>query len=196
MDITIQRLSSDLAEDYISFFDNTPHDDNIDEHKCYCVCWCSENSDGVDFSSREKRRALANRYVKSGAIQGYLAYHGGKIVGWCNTNTKSECLHCHSWQRFMQHIPIEDPTSGIKVKSIFCYLIAPDMQRKGIASKLLEQICADAALEGFDFVEAYPKTVTSHTSSHFEGPIELYRKYGFTPCYEANGETVMRKALK
>ncbi len=101
MDISIRKLSPDLVEDYITFFDNTPHDDGLDENKCYCVCWCSEDSDGVDFSSREKRRALAAHYVKSGAIQGYLAYYGYKIVGWCNTNTKAKCLRCHSWKRFM-----------------------------------------------------------------------------------------------
>ena len=36
MAISIRRLVPD-AEDYVHFFDSTPHDDNVDEHKCYCV---------------------------------------------------------------------------------------------------------------------------------------------------------------
>lgn len=39
MAIEIRRLTSDFAEDYIHFFDITPHDDNAGDNKCYCACW-------------------------------------------------------------------------------------------------------------------------------------------------------------
>ena len=55
----IRRLSPALCGDYLRFFDETPHDDNRDESKCYCVCWSAADSTGRDFSSAEKRRALA-----------------------------------------------------------------------------------------------------------------------------------------
>ena len=55
----IRRLSPELCDDYLRFFDETPHDDNRDESKCYCVCWSAADSTGCDFSSAEKRRALA-----------------------------------------------------------------------------------------------------------------------------------------
>lgn len=98
MNITIMPLTLDLAEDYVHFFDVTPHDDNIAEHTCYCVCWCNDDYKGKDFSTAEKGRAAAIGYVKNGNIQGYLAYHGDDIVGWCNANTKSDCLKCASWR--------------------------------------------------------------------------------------------------
>ena len=34
MDIEIRKLTPDLAEEYVNFFDITPHDDNVEEHKC------------------------------------------------------------------------------------------------------------------------------------------------------------------
>lgn len=145
MDIEIRRLTPDLAEDYVKFFDETPHDDNVDEHKCYCVCWSNDDCQGKDFSSREKRRNIAFQYVKESNIQGYLAYYDNKIVGWCNTNTKQDCLKCESWQRFMSYVPVEETEMGIKIKSIFCFTIEPNMKRKGIATKLLERVCEDAA---------------------------------------------------
>jgi len=37
MNLEIRRLTPDLAEDYARFFDRTPHDNHVDEHKCYCV---------------------------------------------------------------------------------------------------------------------------------------------------------------
>ena len=38
MDLKISQLSAEKASEYIEFFDTTEHDDNVDEHKCYCVC--------------------------------------------------------------------------------------------------------------------------------------------------------------
>ena len=195
MYIEIKRLTPDLAEDYINFFDETPHDQYVDEHKCYCVCWCNDDYEGKDFSSAAKRRMTAFQYVKNDNIQGYLAYHDGKVVGWCNANTKSECLKCASWRRFMDYVPLDEIVSGVKVKSIFCFTIAPDMQQKGIATMLLERVCEDAAKEGFDFVEAYPYKESSYQSSHFGGYFEMYKKNGFYVSHEAKQGLIMRKIL-
>ena len=196
MNIEIRKLTPDLTEDYVRFFDMTPHDDGIDEHKCYCVCWCNDNFEGKDFSSAEKRRCYAIKYVKDSSIQGYLAYCNDKVVGWCNANTKSDCLQCCSWRLFMGFVPIEESSSGIKVKSIFCFTVAPEMRRKGIAERLLERVCHDAAEDGFDFVEAYPNKEFIDEAEDFKGPVELYRKSGFTSYLETEQKLVMRKQLK
>ena len=194
MDIEIRKLTPDHAEAYARFFDTTPHD-NSDEEKCYCVCWCSGDDAGIDFSSPEKRRALAIRYVRGGSIQGYLAYHNGQIVGWCNANARADCLQCASWRRFMAYVPLEE-SGDVKVKSIFCFVIAPEMQRKGIATQLLERACQDAAREGFDFVEAYPFKESGWQSSEFGGYLEMYRKSGFFVHAKARQGLVMRRALQ
>jgi len=195
MNIEIRKLTPDLADDYVNFFDVTPHDDNIDEHKCYCVCWCNDDYEGKDFSSRAKRRDYARQYVRGDNIQGYLAYCGDRIVGWCNANTKADCLKCESWRRSMGSIPTEDPASGLKVKSIFCFTIAPEMKRRGIAKQLLERVCHDAAGDGFDFIEAYPNKEFTSDIVDFRGPVELYRKCGFLVYCEAERKVVMRKRL-
>jgi len=195
MDIIIKKLTKELAEDYVHFFDTTPHDYNVDEHKCYCVCWCSDESEGKDFSTREKRKFYANKYVKENILQGYLAYHNNKIVGWCNANTKSDCLKCIGWKRNMKTFSTDESTPNIKIKSIFCFTIAPEMKRKGIATKLLERVCQDAANDGFDFVEAYPKKEFENDVD-FSGPIEMYRKNGFVVFYETEKNFAVRKQLK
>jgi len=142
MNIEIRELTSDLINDYVRFFDTTPHDDLKDEHKCYCVPWCREDSSGdyeaMYLSSAEKRRAHAVQCVKNDSIQGYLAYCDGKVVGWCNANTKADCLKCYGWRRYMSYVPIGDIN---RVKSIYCFTIAPEMKRKGIATRLLERVC-------------------------------------------------------
>ncbi len=195
MALEIRRLTPDLAEDYIHFFDITPHDDNVSDNKCYCACWCNDDYAGKDFSFAENRRKYALQYVKGNNIQGYLAYSDDKIVGWCNANTKSDCLKCVSWQRFMAYVPLEEPNSDIKVKSIFCFVIAPEMKRQGIATRLLERVCKDAAQEGFDFVEAYPYKELSYQSSDYGGHFEMYKKAGFHVLLEAEQGLVIRKQL-
>lgn len=197
MNIEIRKLTPELVEDYVRFFDTTSHADNKDEHKCYCVWWCNDDYEGKDFtSSIEVRRNYAIQYVKGNNIQGYLAYCDDKVVGWCNANTKADCLKCYCWRRFMGFVPTEESNPDIKVKSVFCFAIAPEMRRKGIAKLFLERVCQDAAQDGFDFVEAYPNKEFINEAEDFVGPVEVYRKSGFTVHYETDRQFVMRKHLK
>jgi GNAT superfamily N-acetyltransferase len=197
MDFEIRKLTPDLTEDYIHFFDTTPHSEipDDDECKCYCVWWCNDDSEGKDYHPLEKRRDYAIQYVKNNNIQGYLAYCDNRVVGWCNANTKADCLKCYCWRRFMGTIP-EESNKDINVKSIFCFAIAPEMKRKGITKMFLERVCQDAAQDGFDFVEAYPNKEFINEAKDFMGPIELYTKNGFTIYHKTEDKYVVRKQLK
>lgn len=195
MEIEIRRLGPNLLQDYLHFFDETPHSTNKAEHRCYCVCWCSDNYKDKDFSTAAKRRTIAVDYVIGGNIQGYLAYHGKKVVGWCNANTKADCLECCSWQMFMRAVTRTEASPCTKVKSVFCFAIAPEMRSKGLAGMLLSRVCEDAKRDGFDFVEAYPNKEFRNTEDDFMGPVQMYKKAGFSVCYEAGDRLVMRRRL-
>jgi len=197
MNIEIRKLTPNLVGDYVRFFDTTPHATNKAEHKCYCVWWCNDDAEGKDYtSSVEARRNYAVQYVKGNNIQGYLAYRDGEVVGWCNANTKADCLKCYCWRRFMGSVPTEEPHAGTRVKSVFCFAIAPAMRRKGVARLLLERVCHDAAQDGFDFVEAYPNKEFANEAEDYMGPLELYKKSGFTVHHETARQLVMRKQLR
>ena len=198
MEIVIRKLTPDLAEDYARFFDETAHNEGAD--KCYCVTWrtddtyaCDENGDWNHwFPTPEERRERAVQFIKAGSLRGYLAYCDDqeRIVGWCNAN--ANCAGCLDYLRSFW--PMEAPRADIKIMSIFCFVVAPDMQMKGVATKLTERVCADAANESFEFVEAY---VDVHdTAMCFRGPLGLYEKCGFTRCGERDGKIVLRKILK
>ena len=197
MNIEIRKLTPELAEDYAHFFDETPHDVEVDEMKCYCVTWRSDDSYEMNgdhwFPTREERRARAIGYVKAGNIQGYLALVDGKIVGWCNAN--GDCSFCVDYLRGFW--PIDEKEAGVKVKSVFCFMIAPKMRGQGVATQLLERVCADAADEGFDYVEAYVDTNerAADAPQDFRGPRALFENCGFAQCGEMSGRVVMRRAL-
>lgn len=193
MDIEIHKLTPDMAEDYMRFFDNTPHNEKW-HTKCYCVCWCGNEPEGIDCSTEEKRRAVALQFVNNGNLQGYLAYSSGQVVGWCNANTKSDCLTCGGWRYLMGSVPT-DEFADMKVKSIFCFTIAPEKQHNGIATLLLERVCQDAAQDGFHFVEVYPNKIITAESENHGGFTEMYEKLGFTVYEELESIYVMRKEL-
>ncbi len=96
----------------------------------------------------------------------------------------------------MGYVPTEDVKAGLKVKSIYCFTVAPEMKRKGIATLLLERVCSDALLDGFDVVEAYPNKEARDEDTKNCGPYDIYIKSGFTVYHEAEQGFVMRKPLK
>ena len=194
MNIEIKKLTPDLADDYVHFFDETPHNDKWNT-KCYCVCWCGNEPAGIDCSTEQKRRAVALQFVTDGNLQGYLAYSGNEVVGWCNANVKADCITGRFWQQLMDAVPIEE-SADRKIKSVFCFTIAPEMQRKGVATQLLARVCEDAAMEGFDFVEVYPNKVVTAESENHGGFTEMCKKLGFTVYVELENIYVMRKELK
>ena len=194
MDLEIKKLTPELADEYIQFFDETPHNIHSDVNKCYCITWRSDDSYDEPhwFDAEEERRSHALKYVRNGSIQGYLAYADSRIVGWCNAN--SNCQKCIDYLGMFY--PLGEERADVRIKSIFCFVIAPDMQRKGIATQLVSRVCEDAAEEGFDFVEAYVNKAYIDETQDFRGPMKMYEKCGFTVYAENESKAVMRKALK
>lgn len=190
MNIDIKSLSADLVDDYINFFDHTPHD--TDGQKCYCVCWCSaDHSALTDSLTTDYRRSLAKEYISLGTLQGYLAYDGAKVIGWCNANERNNCTKCASWLKYMQEVK---NSSDERVKSIFCFVISSEYRRMGIATALLKRVISDAKASGFDYVEAYPRLDTK-SYSNFQGYSSMYEKAGFEKVYDTTDKNVMRKQL-
>ncbi len=194
MNIRICKLTPEMLDDYLYFFENVAHTDNKEWDRCYCLNYCSDANANIDFSSPDVRREYAIKYIKSGKIQGYLAYCGNEVVGWCNANRKSDCLHCGGWQFISKND--KDLDSNLNIKSVFCFTVAPDMRRKGIAAQLLRRVCEDAIRDGFDYIEAYPNKGESDIYDDYVGPLDLYKKFGFVIYNETDGRFVMQKRLK
>jgi Acetyltransferase (GNAT) family. len=69
----------------------------------------------------------------------------------------------------MQPVNTGEADPNNKVKSVFCFMIAPAAQRKGVATRLLERVIIDATNDGFELIETYPKKDFVSLSRDFYG---------------------------
>ena len=80
-------------------------------------------------------------------------------------------------------------------RSVVCFLIAPDMRGKGIATKLLECVCADAKAYGCDFIEGYPLAGECDMYAAHHGTIALFEKCELGIYKQLGNDYVIRKYL-
>ncbi len=186
MEFTIKQLSPKLLNDYLAFFDNVHFSENPDWSICYCFSYHFVGTS--EQWNRESNRSSAIQYVKEGKLTGYLAYYNNEVVGWCNANNRS------NYQRLLKYYDLID-NPGEKICSIVCFLIHPDFRRKGIAQKILQQICEDYSKKGYDYVEAYPGKGQLSCEGHYKGPIELYSKFDFKIVKEHQDYYTVRRSL-
>lgn len=209
MAIETKALAPDLAEAYIDFFDHRAFSDGSPYYPCYCNAFnmsaieidnmrektkrCGGGVDGWQRSLRES----AAQMVKEGRIRGYLAFDNGIAIGWCNAN---DLLNYYRVGEFdLDHV-LEDRVPSDcqrkkQIKSIVCFEISPEYRGKGVATQLLNQVCADARTDGYEYVEAYPSD-QARGSLAFTGPVRLYEKAGFTEFSRIGSTIVMRKKLR
>ena len=193
MNIDIHPLSTDRLNDYLRFFDGVAFADHPEWSQCYCLAFHFEPAWDAEDAGRENPwRERAIRFVREEKMRGYLAYIDENVVGWCNANDRNNyaALNCDARPE------IWDDNKGLKIKSIVCFLVAPGMRGKRIATKLLEKVCADAKAEGYDFAEGYPPAGDWDMYAAHHGTVKLFEKNGFTTYKHSNNAYVMRKNLK
>jgi ribosomal protein S18 acetylase RimI-like enzyme len=192
MELETKKLTIDLLEDWLGYFDNDAFSDNDKWTGCYCMCYhwneALESKKHWDCSKADAayNRECAVELIKQGIMQGYLAYLDGKVVGWCNANDK-QAYDSVNWD-----FSCEESEKVKKIKSIVCFCISPNFRDRGIASRLLDKVCSDATDDGYEYVEAYPFVKDEY---NYHGSKSMYEKNGFTVCGNDSGCTIVRKYL-
>ena len=198
MVLTIRELTPALKDDFVDVFENGSLSDQPEYGgaqicDCYCVYPHMPDWDALEAEEKAGGRSLrpcAERLIKGGTLHGYLAYVDGRAIGWCNANDKD------AFTMFSRKNSPErwDDYAG-KIKSIVCFLIAPGMRRKGVASAFLERVLGDAAKEGYNCVEAYPAKEKSDVWDGHQGPMQLYERFKFVVHSELENQIIVRKYL-
>ena len=191
--ITIRRLTPELCKDWITFFDDIAFQDHGDWAFCYCLEGHLDRKTQEEWTNPEERREKAIQLINDGTMQGYLAYMGREIVGWCNVNDRGNYRYLTEMFHEIGYTPEE--SDNVKVKTIFCFLIAPEYRGRGIAQGLLGRVCEDAAKEGYTAVEAYP-FADKGFEYQYHGTYSMYQRNGFLEAADLQYVKVMRKTLR
>lgn len=197
--ISIKPLTPDLAADYFDFFENRAFTDDS-PYRCYCQVYQMSREqynaafDGITDGAELGRtsREVAERQIASGVLRGYLAFADGAAIGWCNANDKAN----YPAEPYYDNARLFHAPAEKHEKAVICFEIAPEFRGKGVATALLERVCADAKAEGYTAVEGFPTVRVERYEWDFSGPVRLYEKVGFVEVGRLDGRVVMRKMLE
>lgn len=195
MNLTIEKLTPKLADDYFDFFDNRAFTDDS-PYRCYCQMFqLSKKGYEKEYGDKsidpgELSKIIARRQIDEGDLRGYLAYADGLAIGWCNANDRAN----YPPEPFVEN-PFHLPTPKAE-KAVVCFEIAPQFRGLGIASALLERVVQDAEAEDYRFVTGFPKLRSDRFEWDFSGPLRLYEKAGFRKTEQKDDTIVMKKSLR
>jgi len=99
-------------------------------------------------------------------MQGYLAFEGDLVVGWCAAG-ESKLFK-------------ELPDAEDKLARVVCFVIDENHRGKGIANELLDFAIDDLTKKGFVEIEARPAARDDTSKQNFRGAWSMYEKRGFT----------------
>lgn len=189
MGIEIRKLTPELCEDWLGYFDGIAFGDHGEWALCYCLEGHMTRQANKELKDPAERKAYAKNLILTGQMQGYLAYEGDKAVGWCNVNDRENYAYLDELFTYAHY---EAPKT--KTKSIFCFLVAPEYRGQGIAAGFLNRACEDARAEGYECVEAYP-FADVNMEFQFHGTTKMYLKNGFTKAADLQFINIMRKTI-
>jgi ribosomal protein S18 acetylase RimI-like enzyme len=188
LSIDVRPLTEERLGDYLRFFDEKAFTDNPRWASCYCY-FPYHDPDKIDWQRRTgpENRTAISACVRDGTAQGYLAYAGSEVVGWCNAAPRR-------LYPMLNDAPAPDAeTTG----SIFCFIVAPAYRDKGIARSLLAAACHGLRARGMRAVEARPVKEAKSAAANHHGPLSLYLSAGFSVVREdEDGTVLVRKSLE
>lgn len=191
-EIVIRKLVPQLCEDWLQFFDHAGFQDHEDWAFCYCLEGHLDRKTQEEWTDAKERRKRAIELIQAGVMQGYLAYLQDKVIGWCNVNDRENYPYLTETFREIGYRTKE--AEDMHVKAVFCFLVAPQYRKRGVAQLLLEQACRDAAQDGYACMEAYP-FADGKFEFQYHGTIQMYEKNGFEEIANLQYVKVMRKRL-
>lgn len=185
-EITIQRLTPERLDDFLSFFDGPAFADNPDWADCYCWFPYHDVASG-DFDERgaAANREAMSRAISEGRASGYLAYAGATVIGWINAAPRG---------RFPQLAQMPGDNDGTVATP--CFTVDPAWRGRGVARRLLATAVEDARVAGMTRMEAAPMAAPATSADAYRGTVGLYAEAGYEKVADLpTGQWLMEKEL-
>ena len=170
--IEVRPLNASRRADYLRFFDERAFTDNPRWAGCYCY-YPQHDPKATDWQQRsaDDNRAAICACLDAGTVQGWLAYRGGEVAGWCNAGPR----RLYPMLADSPELPPDDGRTG----AVFCFVVAPGERRRGIARALLQAACDGLRTQGLARVLGRPLRHATSDAGNHTGPLALYLASGF-----------------
>ncbi|HEY5891440.1 MAG TPA: GNAT family N-acetyltransferase [Acidimicrobiia bacterium] len=186
----VKQVTSDLIDDWLSFFDHDAFVGTPEWAACYCLEPHVRSPDAPeeeDPAWTENRNDMVS-LLGEGVSFGYLAYQNDRPIGWVNASLRSN-------YRLYGGVDPDGP-DATSVIGVSCFIIAPPYRRHSVASILLDRVLDDAGGRGAAWVEAYPfNEAADADSANFRGPMSMFLERGFEVVELRERDTVVRKPV-
>lgn len=185
--IEIHPVSAERLSDFLAFFDGEAFADNPQWGFCYCQFAYVDHAK-VEWMTRtvQQNRQAACQRVQGDAMKGYLAYKGGKPVGWCNAAPRT----------MLDAFADEPDPDAAGIGQITCFVVAKHHRRTGVAKALLEAACEGLRSQNMTLAEATANPNASTDAEEHHGPLGMYLAAGFAIHHtEDDGYVTVRRRL-
>lgn len=186
--IQIKRLTREMAEDFLRYFDEVAFTDHEEWNACYCLEGHMTQAENEALSDKSARREKARQMIETGAMQGYLIYAGQEIIAWCSAGCKA------GYRALSQEWFCTGDLRPEEIFVLYCMDVAPAWRGQGLARQLIDRVVADAREKGFTAVEVYPFGDVDF-AWQYRGPKALYERMGFQVAANRGWICVMQKRL-
>lgn len=176
--VEVRKLSPELMQDFLNFFDGEAFADNPQWGFCFCQFLYVDHNK-VEWAARtlQENRAAACERICARRMEGYLAYRDGMPIGWCNAAPRT----------MMDSFADEPDPDADRIGEITCFVVAKPHRRSGVATALLHAACAGLKERGMEIAEALPMADASNDAQNHFGPLSMYLAAGFE-VHRTDGE--------
>jgi GNAT superfamily N-acetyltransferase len=185
--LDVQPLAPARLADFLASFDGDAFADNPGWRSCYCQ-YLHVDHGTVQWTQRtaEQNRVAACQRVAAEQMQGFLAYRGGRVVGWCNAAPRT----------MMQAYADEPDPDDARIGQIGCFVVAKAHRRSGVAGALLHAALQGFGEQGLRIAQATPARQARSDAQQHHGPLAMYLAAGFRVHREDDeGTIVVRRDL-
>lgn len=141
---------------------------------CWCMYWRLDQGERYEDVKGPLARRRFHALVKSGKVHGVLAFHDGKLVGWCAFERRVDLPR-------LDRAPSLKVLDAERVWSLPCFFVKADWRGKGVAAALLRAAAAALAARGAEIAEGYPVKLAGRSIP------AAFAWTGVTPMFEAAG---------
>jgi GNAT superfamily N-acetyltransferase len=165
---------------------------------CYCQYW-QYPGDHRDWQNRcanerDENSRLLEQQLRESALFGFVAIHQGQIVGWARLEEPEKMKKLYDG-RLYRGLPC---FSGERtnVRAIACFLVDPELRKRGVANSLLVEIMRFARQADLRALEAFPRGATDVSDGEqWMGPLAIYQSAGFETVRDFGPYPVLRLEL-